>query len=97
MPKTARTYRLSDEALEALENRDKLRYPRANEYIEHLILNAPLQGNTTEKNVEEEMEQIWEEMRVIKKNIKELQEIFMNKNMKRDEAELDEEYELPRI
>lgn len=40
MPKTARTYRLSQDALEAIENRDRQKYPTASDLIESKILEA---------------------------------------------------------
>lgn len=40
MPKISRTYRLSEEALQMIEGRDKRHYPTANEYVEKMILKA---------------------------------------------------------
>lgn len=40
MAKTARTYRLSDAALEAIEQRDRTKYPAANDFVEAKILEA---------------------------------------------------------
>ncbi len=40
MAKTARTYRLSDAALEAVAQRDRAKYPAANDFVEARILEA---------------------------------------------------------
>lgn len=48
MAKTARTYRLTYEALEAIENRDRSKYPTANEYVESKILEAGREKEETD-------------------------------------------------
>lgn len=44
MKKTPRTYRLSGEALLAIENRDTALYPSANSFVEHVILKERREG-----------------------------------------------------
>lgn len=40
MAKEKKTYRLSEEAIAIIQNRDRIRYPTANDFVEKLILES---------------------------------------------------------
>ena len=72
MAKEKRDFRLSRAALEAIENRDKVRFPTATEYVEQSVLKF-------EKSCEQE--QISKQLQKLDKNI---QEILIN--LREDES-----------
>ena len=49
MAKISRTYRLSKEALEQIDQRDKSRYPTANDFVESCILIGCREENQVEE------------------------------------------------
>lgn len=71
MAKTARTYRLSDEALEVIEKRDKKKYPTANDFVEAMILKV--ENKYTE-------EEFFTKISKIEKNSESILEFLMRKN-----------------
>lgn len=71
MAKTAKTYRLSDMALEVIENRDRKKYPSANDFVEASILE-------TEK--EKKGEILLQKISKLEKNSESILEFLMRKN-----------------
>lgn len=56
MAKKSRTYRLSEAALQAVEMRDKLKYPSANDYVEAMIIKEKNEKKTN--NIIERLDRI---------------------------------------
>ena len=70
MAKISRTYRLSKEALEQIDQRDKSRYPTANDFVESCILIG-----CREENHVEEVGLILQEIRMVQKEIREMKQL----------------------
>ena len=70
MAKISRTYRLSKEALEQIDQRDQSRYPTANDFVESCILIG-----CREENQVEEVGLILQEIRMVQKEIREMKQL----------------------
>lgn len=56
MPKEKKTYRFSESVLEIIENRDRKKYPSANEFVERTILES--KDKCTLENLETEVKKL---------------------------------------
>ena len=68
MSKTMKSFRLSDEAIRAIEERDRSKYRTAQEYIEALILHSD--KKTTIETLVDKIDGLEEEISTLKEEVK---------------------------
>lgn len=75
MTKISRTYRLSEEVIQIIENRNKIEFPTANEYVEKAVM-ASVNGTFEEKKNPE----ILQEMQSLKKEMHDMKNLLEGMN-----------------
>lgn len=95
MAKISKTYRLSEEVVEAIESRDREDYPTANEFVEKAVLQFT--GSKADTNL------LYDEMKYIRLGIEDVKNMLSEvknetgKAVKRNNASADIDFEMPQI
>lgn len=74
MAKTSRTYRLTDEAIQAIEERDKIQYETAGDYVEQAIKAMAANSSLEEKR----KQNFFKEFQIVKADVEEIKELLIS-------------------